>query len=468
MSLAVDPISGFATPQAGQTAPQLKGLPLVGLLPELRRDPLRFFTRVARDHRGAVHLHFGPDRVLMLNDPVMIRHVLQDNRLNYEKSKFYDMMRSVLGEGIFLAEGDDWLGQRKTAARSFQGCQLRRMTEAMQAAVDDMLDRWQAPASRKDALDVVPEMMRLTLDIVMRTLFSVRLAGEHEDVFHAMTVVLRDAERRIWSPFALPRWLPTAKNRAVDQALATLDKFVYGLIASRRIETDHGAGQVASEAGGDLLDLMMANQDGRSDKRLRDQILSMILAGHETTANALAWTCHMLSLHPESLRRVKAEVEDVFGGRRPDFTDLAKLTYTRCVFDEVLRLYPPLWTFSRTAVADDRIGDLPIAAGTNVMLNMFAVHRRPELWDNPEGFDPARFDPETGDPRRRFAYFPFSDGPRSCLGERFAVLESLIAISAMVQRFDLHLVPGQEVKPEPMITLRPSGLLMRLVPLGEG
>ncbi len=459
MSLAAESIPSLDAEGSNTAPPRLTGLPVVGLLPELRRDPLRFFTRVARDHAGAVELHFGPDRVVMLNDPAMIRHVLQDNRLNYEKSKFYDMMRSVLGEGIFLAEGEDWLGQRKTASRSFQGCQLRRMTEAMQAAVDDMLARWQGPAARQASLDVVPEMMRLTLDIVMRTLFSVRLDGEHEDVFHAMTRVLRDAERRIWSPFCLPRWVPTADNRAVKEALASLDRFVYGLIAQRRAQ-----GRIGEAQEPDLLDLMMANQEGRSDKRLRDQILSMILAGHETTANALAWTWYMLSLHPQSLRRVRAEVETVLGGCRPTFAELAKLTYTRCVFDEVLRLYPPLWTFSRTAVADDRIGDLPIAAGTNVMLNMFAVHRRPELWENPEGFDPARFDPETGDPRRRFAYFPFSDGPRSCLGERFAILESLIAIAAVVQRYDLQLVPGQDVKPEPMITLRPGGQMMRLVP----
>lgn len=464
MSLVFDQITGPLHGTQDAAPAKLKGLPLVGLLPELRQDPLRFFTRVARDHGGAVELHFGPDRVLMLNDPAMVRHVLQDNRLNYEKSKFYDMMRPVLGEGIFLAEGGEWLSQRKTATRSFQGCQLRRMTRDMQHAVDDMLGRWQVNVAQQKPLDMVPEMMRLTLDILLRTLFSVRLEGEHETVFSAMTRVLRDAERRIWSPFGLPRWLPTANNRAVRRALRTLDDFVYGLIERRRSEA---AARPDDEDAGDLLDLLMANQNGRSDKQLRDQILSMILAGHETTANALAWCWYMLSLHPESLRRVRGEAQTVLGGRGADFADLAGLTYTRCVFDEVLRLYPPLWTFSRVAVADDQIGDLKVEAGTNVMLNMFAVHRRPALWENPEGFDPSRFDPETGDPRRRFAYFPFSDGPRTCLGERFAVLESMIAISAVVQRFDLQLVPGQDVKPEPMITLRPSGLMMQPVAVAK-
>lgn len=466
MSLAVDSCEGFGSPdrQPDRQAavPALKGLPLLGLAPALRRDPLRFFTRVAADHGGAVWLHLGPDRVLMLNDPAMIRHVLQDNRPNYVKSRFYDMMRPVLGEGIFLAEGDDWLGQRKTALRSFQGCQLRRMTAAMQDAVDDMVLRWQAPAARGAALDVVPEMMRLTLDILMRTLFSVRLDGEHEEVFHAMTLVLRDAERRIWSPLQMPRWLPTRRNRAVAGALATLDRFVYGMIAERRAASaDVKDREDRGEA--DLLDMLLAAQGESTDRRLRDQILSMVLAGHETTANALAWCWYLLSLHPESLRRVQAEAESLPAGRPPAFAELSALTYTRCVFDEALRLYPPLWTFSRTAVEGDEIAGLPVAAGTNVMLNMFAVHRRSELWDNPEGFDPARFDPETGDPRRRFAYFPFSDGPRSCLGERFAVLESLIAIATVARRFDLQLLPGQEVKPEPMITLRPQGLKMRLV-----
>lgn len=447
---------------------KLKGWPLVGLLPELRADPLRFFTRVARDHGDAVELHVGPDRVLMLNSPALIRHVLQDNRLNYEKSKFYDVLRAILGDGIFLAEGEAWLSQRKTAGRSFQGCQLRRMTEAMQAAVGDLEQRWSGLAARQAVIDVIPEMMRLTLDILMRTLFSLRLDEQHKDVFHALTVVLRDAEKRIWSPLSLPRWLPTRRNREVRAALASLDRFVLDLIGARRRQRAAG-GPHAGEAEEDLLDLLLANQEGRSDRQLCSQIQSMILAGHETTANALTWCWYLLSLHPESLRRLRGEARAVLNGRRAGFSDLPALKYTRMVFDETLRLYPPLWTFSRTAVADDEIAGLDIPAGTNVMLNMFAVHRRPELWDNPEGFDPSRFDAEAGDPAQRssqrFAYFPFSDGPRSCLGERFAILESMIAISAMVQRFDLQLLPGQKVEPEPMITLRPRGpLLMRVRP----
>ncbi len=206
MSLAFDHPAGdlvaerpFEEPT--DTAPvKLKGRPLLGVLPELRADPLRFFTRVARDHGDAVELRVGPDRVLMLNSPAMIRHVLQDNRLNYEKSKFYDVLRAILGDGIFLAEGEEWLSQRKTAGRSFQGCQLRRMTEDMQQAVADLERRWSVLAARQAVVDVIPEMMRLTLDILMRTLFSLRLEDQHEDIFRALTVILRDAEKRIWSP----------------------------------------------------------------------------------------------------------------------------------------------------------------------------------------------------------------------------------------------------------------------------
>lgn len=445
---------------------RLKGRPLVGLLPELRADPLRFLTRVARDHGDAVELSFGPDRVLMLNSPAMIRHVLQDNRLNYEKSKFYDVLRSILGDGIFLAEGADWLSQRKTAGRSFQGCQLRRMTAAMQDAVADLQRRWAALDEREAVIDVIPEMMRLTLDILLRTLFSLRLdddrGGQHAQVFDALTVVLRDAEKRIWSPVSLPRWLPTRRNRRVRAALARLDRFVLELIAERR-----AAGPRDDEAEMDLLDLLLENANGRSDRQLCGQIQSMILAGHETTANALSWCWYLLSLHPESQRRLRAEAVGVLNGRPAGFADLPALKYCRMVFDETLRLYPPLWTFSRVAVADDEIAGMAVPAGTNVMLNMFAVHRRPELWDNPEGFDPGRFDPEAegaqGRGGQRFAYFPFSDGPRTCLGERFAVLESMIALTGLVQRFELQLLPGQKVEPEPMITLRPRGpLLMRI------
>lgn len=455
---------GAARENAGRLPVTLKGRPLLGVLPELRADPLRFLTRVARDHGDAVELHLGPDKVLMLNSPAMIRHVLQDNRLNYEKSKFYDVLRAILGDGIFLAEGEEWLAQRKTAARSFQGCQLRRMTAAMQEAVADLEQRWAALAERRAVIDVIPEMMRLTLDILMRTLFSLRLDGQHEEVFRALTVVLRDAEKRIWALHSPPRWLPTRRNREVRAALASLDRFTLDLIAARRAEgPSHGEGRA------DLLDLLLANQGERSDRQLCDQIQSMILAGHETTANALTWCWTLLSQHPEALRRLRGEARSVLGGRPADFADLPALKYTRMVFDETLRLYPPLWTFSRTAVADDRIAGLRVPAGSNVMLNMFAVHRRPQLWDNPEGFDPARFDPDAADAGKpaaqRFAYFPFSDGPRTCLGERFAILESMIALSVLVQRFDLQLLPGQKVEPEPMITLRPRGpLLMRVCP----
>jgi cytochrome P450 len=469
MSLAVDHVSD-ATLAAGQrddgpavTPVVLRGLPIVGHLPDLRADPLRFFTRIARDHGDVVELHFGLDKVLMLNNPAMIRHVLQDNRLNYEKSKFYNVMREILGNGIFLAEGDEWLSQRRTAAKSFQGCQLRRMTAAMQDAVGDMQARWQPLAARGEVIDLIPEMMRLTLDILMRTLFSLRLDGEYVDIFRALTVVLRDGEKRIWSPFNLPRWIPTARNREVRAAVRVLDNFVFGLIEKRCAERAAGAAD-REENEKDLLDLLLDNRNGRTDRQICDQFQSMILAGHETTANGLCWSFYLLSKHPESLRRLRGEVRELLGGRPAGFQDLAGLKYTRMVFADALRLYPPLWTFSRVAVADDAFCGLRLKAGTNVMLNMFAVHRRPELWENPEGFDPARFDPEKRN-SQRFAYFPFSDGPRSCLGERFAILESMIAMAGVVDRFDLQLVPGQNVEPEPMITLWPRGpLLMRLQP----
>lgn len=447
---------------------KLTGRPLLGVLPELKADPLRFLTRVARDHGDAVELRLGPQKILMLNSPALIRHVLQDNCLNYEKSRFYDVLRSILGDGIFLAEGEEWLFQRKAAGRSFQGSQLRRMTGAMQQAVGDLERRWAPLAERRAVIDIIPEMMRLTLDILLRTLFNLRLEGQHEDVFHALTVVLRDAEKRIWSPFNPPRWLPSRRNREVRAALSGLDRFTLELIAARRARYASLAPR-EDEAQEDLLDLLLANQGGRSDRQLCGQIQSMILAGHETTANALTWCWTLLSQHPQSSRRLRGEARRVLDGRPAGFEDLPALKYTRMVFDETLRLYPPLWTFSRTAVADDSIAGLDIPAGRNVMLNMFAVHRRPQLWDNPEGFDPERFDPDAAAAAKtaaqRFAYFPFSDGPRTCLGDRFAILESMITLSALVQRFDLQLLPGQKVEPEPMITLRPRGpLLMRVCP----
>ena len=449
---------GFS-PDVGPRVPKLRGYPVVGLLPKIHRDPLRFFVRTVRDYDDVVELDLGPNKALMINNPAYIKHILQDNQPNYHKSKFYDTLAPILGGGIFMAEGQQWQYLRQTATPSFNGCQLKQMIAQMTDATAETLARWQVPARRGEPVNIVPEMMWLTLDIVLRTLLSVRLHGEHRGIYHALATLLRDAERRVWALAAPPRWLPTAQNRRCRAAHRVIDGFVQKIVADRRADDrDHA----------DLLQVLVDTlsdpaMDGLSKTVLYDQVRSFILAGHETTANALSWTWIALSRHPDVARKVKAEVDDVLQGRTPTFEDIKKLTYTKMVFDEALRLYPPVWTMSRTAQADDQVGDLAIPKGTNVMLSPYAVHRHAAYWPNPEGFDPERFTPEAVKSRPRFAYFPFLGGTRNCLGSRFAGLEAVIIMAMVMQRFGLALVPGQDIRPEPMITLRPRGdVFMRL------
>ena len=433
--------------------PKASGYPILGILPKLKGDQLRYFVNLVGELGDMIELPLGPNNVLMLNHPHAIEQVMQRNAKNYHKSRYYGPLKPILGDGIFLAEDEIWLRQRRTAVPSFQGCQLKRMTDIMRQATEEMLEGWQATYKRDEPLDLVPAMTQVTLDIVLRTLLSYRIEASSRDVMSALTVLLQEAERRVWALLPLPLSVPTPANRRLKRSLDVLDQLVEGIVQQR---------QASGERGDDLLQLLIDAQPemqaaGMPGTLLRDQVLSTILAGHETTANALSWTFILLSKNPDVRRRVEAELAEVLGGRQPDFQDLHALTYTKQVFFEAMRLYPPVWTLSREAMADDEILGRHVAKGTTVMLCSYAVHRRPEYWPNPEGFDPDRFSPEAQESRPRHAYFPFGGGPRKCLGERFAILEALIILASVLQRFRLDLTPGQDVRPEPMITLRPSG-----------
>ena len=447
--------AGSGSLAKGDALPRPDGYPILGILPKLKGDQLRYFVDLVGELGDMIELPLGPRKVLMLNHPLAVEQVLQRNAKNYHKSRYYGPLKPILGDGIFLAEDDCWLHQRRAAGTGFQGCQLKRMTEVMGQATEEMLDRWQTTCRRDESLGLVPAMTGVTLDIVLRTLLSYRIAADSDEVMAALTVILREAERRVWSLLPLPIEVPTRRNRQLKQSLAVLDRLVESIVQQR---------QASGERGEDLLQVLIDVQPdmeaaGMPPSLLRDQVLSIILAGHETTANALSWTFALLSKHPNVRRRVEAELAEVLGGRMPRFDDLHALTYSKQVFLEAMRLYPPVWTLSREAVADDEILGRNVPQGTTVMLCSYAIHRRPEYWPNPEGFDPDRFTPEAQKSRPRHAYFPFGGGPRTCLGERFATLEALIIMAGVLQRFRLDLTPGQEVRPEPMITLRPAGTL---------
>ena len=434
-------------------APGPSGYPLVGVVPQISRDPLRFFLNAAREHGAVVRLDLGADEVLMVNDPQWIQHILQDNHRNYIKGKYYGHVKLLFGDGIFAGDGEVWLKHRRTAQPAFNGGRLSAMADAITEAADEMLWRWRSAPEGERVVDIAEEMTQVTLDAICRTMFSVRFDSRFAAMNEAMISVLRLIERRIWSPVNLPVWVKTPRHRRYHAGMKIIHDAIDQIIADRVAEPDRHE---------DLLRLILESRDpdkpvSESYADIRTQALGMLIAGHETTANALTWTWHLLTQFPHAARRMREEVRDVLGTAPPTFQDLKNLPFTQAVFEEAMRLYPPVWTQSRTAVQDDYIGGFRLAAGRVAMLCSYAVHRNPAYWENPEGFDPDRFMPSRrGELYHRYAYFPFGGGARSCLGSRFAMMEAMIIMARTAQACAMELVPGQRIRPKPMITLRPN------------
>jgi len=431
--------------------PGPRGYPVLGVLPQLRSDPIRTFLDAADEYGDLVHLKAGPYHGFLLSDPADIKHVLQDNARNYHKSPLYDRLRDSLGNGLLTSEDSFWLRQRRLAQPAFHRQRLVAMADVMVSCTEQMLERWAQAASAGETIDVVAEMMALTQAIIVRTMFSTDLGETAEIVNRTWPIINRRIGETFWST-KLETRLPLPANRRFQRALRELDTVVYRIIAERRQSRREEA---------DLLSMFLSARDEETgavmtDRQLRDEVMTMLLAGHETTSLALSWTYFLLSQHPDIDQSIGDEVDRVMGGRRPEFGHVDQLTCTRRAIDESLRLYPPAWGFSRLAMGDDEIHGYRVPKGSIVFLIPFVIHRRPKLWPDPDRFDPDRFRPDRESARPRFAYIPFGSGPRGCIGNHFAMLEAQLIVAAIAQRYRIELVPNQKIRPEPLITLRPQ------------
>jgi cytochrome P450 len=421
------------------------------MLPQLRSDPIRVFLEAADRYGDVVHLRAGPYQGFLVCNPDDIRHVLQDNARNYHKSPLYERLKDGVGEGLLTSEDSFWLRQRRLAQPAFHRQRIAAMADVMVDCTERMLDDWAQIAARGETFDLVPEMMHLTQRIIVRTMFSTDLGAAAEVVNRTWPIVNQRIGETFWST-KLETRLPLPANRRFARALRELETVVYQIIAERRR---------SGAAGGDLLSMLLSARDEETgermnDRQLRDEVMTMLLAGHETTSLALSWTYWLLWQHPDIEARLAAEAADVIGTRRATFADTERLVYTRKVIDESLRVYPPAWGFSRLALGDDEVGGYHVPAGSLVFLIPFVVHRRPRLWPSPEHFDPERFTPERIAERPRFAYIPFGGGPRQCIGNQFALLELQLILATVARRFQVRVVEGSRVQPEPLITLRPK------------
>lgn len=434
------------------SAPGVSGLALFRLMPKFKRNTLQTFVELARRHGDLVCFR-GLWTSFMLIDPRHVEYVLQTNSRNYRKGKNYKEVAASTGNGLLVSEGDVWRRQRRLAQPAFHHQRIASFAKIMTDSAEAMLKHWQPLAERGEFVEVDAEMLRLTLGIVGKALFSRDLSDEADTMSQSFEIIRKHTTDRIMSVVKFPANFPTLQNRRFRQAIANAEQIVYALIAERRC----GKGNAD-----DLLSLLMTARDEEtgeslSDTELRDQALTIIGAGYETTTQALAWTWYLLAKHPEVENRLHAEISDVLGGRTPTFDDLPHLKYTLMVFQEAMRLYPPIWMMTRAAIKSDEIGGYRIPANSEILLLPYITHRHPKYWEKPEEFDPEHFLPEKVATRPRFAYFPFGGGPRQCIGNNFALMEAQLIIATVAQKYRLRLADERVIEPEASVTLRPRG-----------
>ena len=431
---------------------------LIGNMPLASDDPLAQFSGWAREFGDIFYYRAAWIRVYFLNHPDLIETVLVRNYQNFLKDRVVRNSRWFFGDGLLTNEGESWLRQRRLSQPAFHRERIASYATIMTAHAERMLETWRDGEIR----DVHQEMMRLTLRIVVRALFNVE-SEEIDKISSAMNVLMRNSTgaRMLLPPVF--RHLPTPAMIEFRRAVRQLDDTVYRIIALRRGEN---ASDSASKSG-DLLSMLMQARDedgtGMSDKQLRDEVLTFLLAGHETTALALSWTWHLLSLSPGVEGKLHEELDRVLSGRLPLFSDLPLLPYTERVIKESMRLYPPAWGVARTVISEFELRGYRIPAGSNIVMSPWVMQRDPRYFVDPEKFDPDRWLAERLQKLPRFAYFPFGGGPRQCIGSAFAMMEATLLLATIAQRFQLRSVPGHPVVPVPSFTLRPRhGLVMTL------
>lgn len=438
--------------------PGPRGVRLLRTLTALRRDPLASFLEATREYGDLIHFPLLHRSFYLVTHPEHVARVLHENHRNYHKgTRTYAKIRALMGEGLITSDGAVWRRHRRLVQPAFHHQQIASFATIVTGLTAEAITQWRGRTERQAPLDIAQEMMHLTLRIVGRALFGQEVGSDRGSIGAAITVALDHTARRAEGIFD-PGPLPTPAARRFRRALAQLDELVFQLIAERRRSL---------KGRSDLLAMLLEARDERtgdrlSDAELRDQVLTLLLAGHETTATALTWTCVLLCAHPQVQDRLRSEVGKL-GERTPEFADLANLPFTRMVLQEAMRLFPPIWIIERRAVGEDVIGGCRIPAGATLALSQYVTHRHPAFWDDPERFDPERFRPERAAGRPRYAYFPFGGGPRACVGAGFAMMEAQLILAMLVQAFRLELVPGQQVAPRPGITLRPrTPIRMRL------
>jgi len=415
---------------------------------DFRRDQLAFYESCAREYGDVVETRMGPYRILLIYHPDAIEELFVTRSRDFVKSPGVRLLRPLLGDGLFLSEGDTWLRQRRLVQPAFHRQRVAGYGDVMTTFAERHVADWKDG----DVIEVHGEMMALTQAVVGKTLFDADVSGDAHEAGQAAKLLAEDFGVRLRSFRLIPYWLPTPGNLRSRRAIRRLDGLIHRIIAGRR---------ASAEDRGDLLSILLHAQDADDGSRMtgqqvRDEVMTMFLAGHETTAVALSWTWYLLAQHPDADARLADELREVLGGRAPSVADLPRLKYAGMVVTEAMRLYPPAYGIGRQAARATEIAGHAIAPGDIFIAPTWVVHRDRRWFEEPEAFRPERWAGDLAQRLPRFAYFPFGGGPRQCIGNGFAQMEAVLVLAAIARRFRLSLVSGQQITPTPYITLRPE------------
>jgi cytochrome P450 len=457
------------------------------LIRQFTHDPIKTLSTISQIYGDISSFTLGPNqRVYLINNPDYIEKVLIYDHRNFKKGKRLQVAKNLLGEGLVTSEGDFHNRQRRLIQPIFRPRQIMSYANIMTDYAIRFRDRWK----NEDIVDVSQEMMELTLGIICKSVLNYDVESEAKQVGKALTTT-RNYSRRLQSPIGhildkIPI-LPAPKG--AREAIKELDSMVYGLISDRRRrqqeESDNKRfddllsrlleAQDSNLAGPASLDSAQSSSNGKmSDKQVRDEVMTIFIAGHETTANALTWTFYLLSQYPDVEKKLHDEIDSVLGGidrknghavtKIPTTEDIPKLQYTEKVLRESMRIYPPVWTMGRYVENDYQVGEYTIPAGSSILMSQYVMHHDPRYYEEPEQFNPDRWTAKFKTDLPRFSYFPFGGGIRGCIGEPFAWTEGILIIAIIAQKWTMRLVPGQRIKLDPAITLRPKyGMKMKLI-----
>ena len=471
-------------------APLAPGAPIIGLAARMRANPLQTLEQAFLDTGDgeAVFIRLGPYKATILRHPDLIKRIFVDNASNYSKrTRGYLKARLVLGDGLVTSEGELWQRQRRIATPAFHRQRIAGFATTMVTATEEMIGGWRLgvvrrgleastagaatnrqsttdnlPPTTNNVCDIFRELMTATLHIAVQTLMGMPAGAELQRVSAAVTEVLECTNDIITNPLSLPLWFPLPKYVRFKSSLRVLDEFVYGAIEAKRREGE-------SDRQTYLLSMLLSARDeqtgeGMSDLQLRDEAVTILIAGHETTANALTWALWLLGEHPAIQDDLFREAAGVLQDRSASADDLANLKLTRAVIEEAMRLYPPAWMIGRHAIKDDVVGPYTIRAGEFALISPYLTHRHPRLWDSPLTFDPQRFLDGRTEKLAKFTYLPFGGGMRFCIGANFAMMQTTLMLATMIRRVRFERVTDQKVVPYAMITLRPKhGIKMRVL-----